>query len=162
MLITTFEPPTYPWANSHVPPSINKDIFCCGTMDFPKVVDRFDISSLRLSQNETTAADLFSSRASTRSSVRMAIVRLFVLALFVPRQFYISNRLLKLHVNFSNAFYIQTNPSSTLAQPPQLSWKDLSPPTHRTQKSRLLGGKRTIIAFGDLSHAFSPTLASIK
>lgn len=85
------------------------------------MVDRFDISALRLSRNETTAADLFSSRDGTNSSVKTAVVRLFVFSLFVPSLLYISNRLLKLHVNFSNAFYIQTNPSSTLARPPQLS-----------------------------------------
>lgn len=84
------------------------------------MVNGSDISSLRLSLNETPAADLFISRGGTKSSVKMAVVRLFLLSLFVLSRLYISNRLLKLHGNFSNVFYIQTNPSSTLAQPPQL------------------------------------------
>lgn len=77
-------------------------MFC--TIDFPKVVGRFYISSLRLSQNKI-GADLFISHDGTKSSVKMAVVRLFVLALFVLSLLYISNRLLKLHVNLKCVFH---------------------------------------------------------
>lgn len=90
-----------------------EDIFLCGLTDF--IFRRSDFS-----QNATPAADLFISRDGVKSSAKMAVARLFVLPLFVLHLLYISNRLLKLHVNLSNVFYIQTNPSSTSAQPPQL------------------------------------------
>lgn len=90
-----------------------EDVFLCGLTDL--IFRRSDFSP-----NVTAAADLFISRDGVKSPAKMAVARLFVLALFVLRLLYISNRLLKLHVNLSNVFYIQTNPSSTSAQPPQL------------------------------------------